>query len=174
MNRFIARFRGRRGGTRGATLVEYSLMAGLIAVVLIGAVQAMTDSASDELTDRGGEIGYPSQATGIVTTTTAGPVVTTTSTSTTSTTIVTYSIGTSCTGTGGNSNQCTFTLTPDPGAATVAWSIDPASGYTGTPPVVMFTQKGKRTVQVTVDGVQVDPIEVDCKETGQEKFMQCS
>lgn len=52
---------------RGATLVEYALLVGLIAVVSIGSLQVLTRDSSGELADRGGQAGAPDlDATGVV------------------------------------------------------------------------------------------------------------
>lgn len=44
---------------RGAVAVEYALATALVVVALIGSIEALGDSTSDELRDRGGAIGAP-------------------------------------------------------------------------------------------------------------------
>jgi Flp pilus assembly pilin Flp len=51
---------------RGATLVEYSLLVALIAVVSLGTISAAEDSSRDHLDDRGSSIGGSSEDIGIV------------------------------------------------------------------------------------------------------------
>lgn len=61
-------------GARGATLVEYALAVALVAVVVLGAIQALESATGDEVEARGQRIGDPSS------------LAATTSSSTTSTT----------------------------------------------------------------------------------------
>lgn len=137
---------------RGATLVEYAVMISLIVIGLIGGLSYIQDGATDKLENRGDSIGHPTEP-GLTTTTTSSSG-TTSSTSATSSTIPNYvgRVDADC-NSGPEKNVCTFVLNPAPAAgATVTWSIDPASGYTGLPPgPTTFTATGTRTVRALVD-----------------------
>lgn len=156
----------RATASRGATLVEYALGVGLIAVVIIGAVQAVSDNAEDSLDDRGDTIGHPVYD-GVTTTTTGGGGGGGGGGTTPSTTpSYTGSIEGSCNGSNGNKNVCSFTLNPDPTPVVPTWSIDPPTGFTGTPPAVTFIVAGTRSVRANVDGTVVQRV-VECTTNGQ-------
>lgn len=53
---------GRCRGEAGATLVEYGLMVSLVVVVLLGALQRVTDDSSEELEERADRSGAPDLA----------------------------------------------------------------------------------------------------------------
>lgn len=151
---------------RGATMVEYSLGIGLVALVLVGAISAVTDDAEDSLDDRGNAIGHPASEVGTTTTTSGGGGGPPSST-VPSTTLGAYSgiITGSCTGSSGNKNECMFSLSPSPAPVVPTWSMVPPTGYTGTPPVVTFTAAGDRTIRADVDGVVVQLV-VSCMSNG--------
>jgi Flp pilus assembly pilin Flp len=164
----------------GATLVEYSLLVALVCVLLIGAVRALTDSAGDELDDRGQAIGHPTEPNGVVSSSSSSSVSTSSaSTSSSSSSSSAYSgrvALVSCTGATSDKNECTFVLSPAPPAgATVEWSIDPKSGFTGDPPSVTFKNEGERTVQAKVNGTSVTPAQVVCEflGSGSQKHLDC-
>lgn len=74
----IRRFRARPRITdreRGAGLVEYALLFGVVVVVLIGAIQYFTDSASDEIDARSGPAAASGESIGSLS---AGPATTVT------------------------------------------------------------------------------------------------
>lgn len=48
-----------KAGERGATLVEYAMLVALVAIVLLGALQYLTDESSDELEARADRSGSP-------------------------------------------------------------------------------------------------------------------
>lgn len=153
---------------RGASLVEYALGMALIAVVLLSVLQTVTDNAEQSLAGRGDTIGHPADEGGTTSTTTGGgPGGTSTSTST----VPGYAgtIDGICNGSNGNKNECSFTLDPDPSPAIATWSIVPPSGFTGTPPIVTFTEAGGRTIRATVNGVTVQRV-VNCSSNGSGKI----
>lgn len=156
----------RRASSRGATLVEYALGVGLVAVAVLGALQVLSKDTKDSLATRGDSIGHPVSEGGATTTTTLGGGGGGGG-STTTTTAPGYSgtIGGSCTGSAGNSNNCVFSLSPDPAPTTPTWSLVPATGFVGVLPSVTFIAGGSRTVRADVGGVVVQRI-VDCTVNG--------
>ncbi|MFZ6003844.1 MAG: Flp family type IVb pilin [Actinomycetota bacterium] len=159
--------RRRSGGARGATLVEYSLGMGLVAVALIGALQFVQGEAEDELGASGGSIGHPA-AEGVTSTTTGGGGGgggATTTTPTTAPPAYTGTIQGDCTGTNGNKNDCVFSLNPDPSPTVPVWDVVPPTGFTGVPPVVTFTAAGSRSIRADVGGVIVQRV-VTCSVNG--------
>jgi Flp pilus assembly pilin Flp len=169
-----SRARGRgRSESRGATLVEYSLLIALCCVLVLGAVNALQTKSASRLDARGKSIGHPGEVA-VATSTTV--VATTTTVVGTTTTTAPYSgtISKACTGTSGSNNVCVFTLNPAPPAgAVVAWTIAPPTGYTGAPPSVTFTAVGVRTVQATVNAIAVPPLTVTCTTQGNSGNINC-
>lgn len=55
----------------GASMVEYALLAALLVLAVLGAIQYLTDEGSDELADRGGRLGAPDLAATPTSSTTA-------------------------------------------------------------------------------------------------------
>lgn len=145
------------------------MLVALVVVVLFGAIQALSDDASDELSDRGDTIGHPTEVGGVVApppgggggggggTPPPGPS-------------YTGAINASCSGGGGDKNVCTYTLNPDPSPLVPVWSITPATNTSGAPPVVTFLAEGDFTVQATIDGTTVAHA-VTCKRSGSN--LQC-
>lgn len=148
-------------GVRGATVVEYALGVGLIAVVLLGTIGAVTNDAGDSLDDRGSGIGHPALEDATTTTTSGGGGGPTTTAPTTTVGPYSGTITGNCTGSNGNKNECTFSLDPSPAPVVPTWSMVPPTGYTGTPPVITFTAAGSRTVRADVDGTVVQRV-VSC------------
>jgi hypothetical protein len=164
----------RRAGDRGATLVEYSLGIALVVVVSLTAIQSVEDNAGDELSDRGGEIGHPSESGGTGGTTggTTGSTGGTTGGSTGGDPVYTGTVEGSCTGGGNDRRNCTFSLSPDPSPTTPTWSILPSTGFTGTLPTITFTSGGSFTVRAQVGTTEVTRI-VECTANGNLTKIDC-
>jgi len=156
----------RRQRQRGAGLVEYALGVSFVGVALLVSIGTLNDSAADELADRGGSIGYPTEAPTGSGGSGSGPVIPEEGLPDEGTEPPPYtgSIEGNCNGNDGAQDNCSFSLNPNPPAGmTVVWAVNPNMGYTGTPPTVTFTDKQTRTIQATVGGSTTLSRTVTCK-----------
>ena len=137
----------------------------LVCVVSIGAIDALSSSASDELGDRGNAIGNPTEPGVTSSTTIVGP----SSTSSSSRAPLRHFSG------GGHHSlrwmMATRTMhlrrfADASGGATIDWSIDPATGFMGTSRRSRSTKPETEPCKRPSMGRMLSPITVNCKRTG--------
>lgn len=151
---------------RGAGIAEYALGVSFLGAALVMGIGSVNDAASDELADRGGSIGHPTEAPSASGGPGSGPEVPEEGLPGGGTETPPYvgSIEGNCNGNDGAQDNCSFTLNPNPPAGmTVVWAVNPNMGYTGTAPNVTFTDKQTRTIQATVGDSTTLSRTVTCK-----------
>lgn len=177
-------FDSRARGTRGAALVEYALVLALVLVGSLGAVSALEDDAGDRLDDRGTTIGAPGdEAVGGYGSSGGNPGGDDDGDAPPPDppTPYTGAIGMTCTGSGSERNDCSFSLTIDPAPEVPSWTVNPFAHVDGTSPTFgataqfRFTKDGTYTVRSQVGATEVLST-VACTEfgSGRGRYLVCA